>query len=138
MPLFPSHEWMAAYCAELAAHPDADDVAGALDGVYRFVVEPGGPLRERHTYNIAVRPSPDGEAPTVELVGDEATPRLTLAADYPRWRQLVLGQLDVAMAVMLRRVKVSGDLSRLVGSVSSAQPLVQALQRIDTQWLEER
>lgn len=135
MPLFPSEEWMDEFCTHLAAHPEAGEVASALDGVYRFVIEPGGPLAERHTYDVAITPAADGA--DVAVVSDDSHPRLTMTTDYRRWQQLVRGELDVGMAVMLRRLKISGDLSRLMGNVSSARPLVDALSSVQTTWLED-
>lgn len=135
MPLFPSEEWMDEFCTHLAEHPEAKSVASALDGVYRFVVDPGGPLNQRHTYDVAIKPADDGAE--VGVVAAAGNPRLTLTTDYRRWQQLIRGELDVAMAVMLRRLKISGDLSRLMGNVSSATPLVEALGSVETIWLEE-
>ena len=134
MPVFPSEEWMDEFCERLAGHPEAGEVATALDGVYRFVIEPGGPLAERHTYNVSITPSGDGADVAVVQDGE---PRLTMTTDYRRWQQLVRGELDVAMAVMLRRLKISGDLSRLMGNVSSARPLVDSLGGVNTTWLED-
>ena len=136
MPVFPSEEWMAEFCRRLEDHPDAAEIAGALDGVYRFVVDPAGPLEERHVYDVAIRPS--GGGADVAVVDDGASPRLTMTTDYRRWQQLVRGELDVGMALMLRRLKVSGDLSRLIGNVASARPLMDSLNAVDTEWLEEQ
>lgn len=137
MPVFPSDEWMAEFCERLEAHEESNDVAHALDGLYRFVVDPGGPLDEQHVYDIVIRP--DGKGAEVYLAdGDhDEKPRLTMTTDYRRWQQLVRGELDVGMAVMLRRLKVSGDLTSLMGNVSSARPLMDALHEVDTTWLEE-
>ena len=136
MPVFPSDDWMAEFCQRLESHPDAEQIAAALDGTYRFVVEPAGPLDERHTYDIAIGPT-DAGAEVVLVESDGTKPRLTLTTDYRRWQQLVRGELDVGMAVMLRRLKVSGDLSSLMGNVSSAGPLLDALHEVDTTWLED-
>lgn len=135
MPVFPSEEWMAEFCRRLEDHPDAADIAAALDGVYRFVVDPAGPLEERHVYDVAIRPSAGGAG--VEIVDDGTDARLTMTTDYRRWQQLVRGELDVGMALMLRRLKVSGDLSQLIGNVSSARPLMDSLSAVETVWLEE-
>lgn len=135
MPVFPSEEWMAEFCQRLADHPDAGDIATALDGTYKFVVDPAGPLDQRHEYEVEVRP--DGGAAAVGVVDSGANPRLTLTTDYRRWQQLIRGELDVGMALMLRRLKVSGDLTRLIGNVNSAGPLLDALSAVDTVWLEE-
>lgn len=135
MPVFPSSEWMDAFCAHLESHPQAAEVAEGLDGVYRFVIDPAGPLDQRHTYDVAITPTGDGA--DVAVVAAQDKPRLTLTTDYRRWQQLVRGELDVGMAVMLRRLKVSGDLSSLMGNVSTAKPLVESLHAVETVWLEE-
>jgi hypothetical protein len=136
MPVFPSEEWMAEFCRHLADHPDAAAIAEALDGVYRFVVDPGGPLEERHSYDVAIYP--DGGGADVGVVDGGDDPRLTMTTDYRRWQQLVRGELDVGMALMLRRLRVSGDLTRLIGNVSSAGPLLDSLSEVDTVWLEDQ
>ena len=135
MPVFPSDEWMEEFCERLESHPEAPALAGALDGVYRFVIDPAGPLQERHSYDVAMRNT--GGAAAVSLTDGEQSPRLTMTTDYKRWQQLIRGELDVGMAVMLRRLKVSGDLGSLLGNVSSAGPLLEALHGVETTWLEE-
>jgi hypothetical protein len=134
VPVFPSEQWISAFCAELAADPDAGSVAAALDGVYRFVIEPAGPLPERHSYDVAIRPAGDG-ADVTPVPHSPDVPRLTLTADYERWRQLVRGELDIPIAVMLRRLRLSGDLGALTGRMGSAKPLLRALGAVPTQWL---
>lgn len=135
MPVFPSSEWMDEFCARLASHPQAGDVAAGLQGVYRFVVDPGGPLEQRHSYDVSITASNGGA--DVAVLDGPGQPRLTLTTDYRRWQQLVRGELDVGMAVMLRRLKVSGDLSSLMGNVGTARPLVESLHAVETVWLEE-
>jgi hypothetical protein len=134
MPTFPSSEWMDAYCEELAAHPDAARAADALDGVYRFVVEPDGPLGERCSFDVSILPS-DGGAEVTRIVDGSGDPRLTMTAKYGRWRQLIRGELDIAMAMMLRRLRISGDVATLRRRLSDAAPLTDALRRVETQWL---
>lgn len=135
MPQFPSEEWMDAFCVELAEHPRAGEIAPALDGVYRFVVEPAGPLTQTQRYDVEIRPDENGGARVAQLDAPHPSPRLELRADYERWRQLVTRKLDVGMAIMLRRLKVSGDIMALRRDVSSATPLMDALSSVDSQWL---
>jgi len=135
VPLFPSAEWMAEFCRRLAAHPDADDLARALDGIYEFIIDPAGPLTVQHRYRLAIRST--GAGAQITPVNGAPESRLTITADYSRWRQLISGQLDIGMAVLLRRVRVSGDLSGLTSQLSSAQPLVQALSSVPTEFLDQ-
>lgn len=132
MPVFPSREWMHEFCDRLGQHPEAYNVAVALDGTYRFVIQPAGPLPERHAYDVLIAPGPE-----LRLLDEPVEdPTLELSADHERWRQLIQGKLDVRMAVMLRRLKVRGDLSRLIGRLDSTGPLVDALGQVRTEWLD--
>ncbi len=142
MPTFPTRDWMREFCGHLAVHPDAKQVAEALDGDYRFVIDPAGPLEERHSYDVRIAPAEGADAgrPEVRLLdgGDgEVQPTLELIANHDRWRQLIKGELDVGMALMLRRVKVRGDTSRLIGRLGSSKTLMGALGQVQTEWLDE-
>ena len=137
MPVFPSDEWMAEFAERLESHPEAGDIATALDGVYRFVIEPAGPLADRHVYDLSIAAADGGAVVEVLDGGAGGNPRLTITTDYKRWQQLIRGELDVGMAVMLRRVRVSGELTRLIGSVSSGGPLLDSLHDVETVWLED-
>ena len=147
MPQFPSAAWIDAFCEHLEAQEGIGDVAPALDGVYRFVIEPAGPVSDRHVYDVEIRPDGNGGASASRrngvVPGAAATPngdhapRLTLTAGYDRWQQLITGKLDIAMALMLRRLRVSGDLGALTRDVGTAKPLMNALRGVDTAWPEE-
>lgn len=135
MPVFPSEDWVQALCERIEEHPEAGGTAAMLEGVYRFVIEPAGPLTVRHVYAIGIGPDDNGGATATAVpVGDDV--RLELRADYHNWRRLISGQLDLGMAVMFRRLKVSGDVATLTRNLSTARPLADALGSVDTVWLE--
>lgn len=136
VPTFPSRDWMVQLCERVEAHPHADSLADALEGIYAFVVEPAGPVRQRWRYDLLIRPLDSGEAGAHAEVLDDpgGDPRLMLTARFDRWWQLINGELDPRMAIMLRRLKVSGDLKNVSRQLSSATPLLDALGQVDTQW----
>lgn len=139
MPLFPSQEWMEDFADRLATHPGAGPTAQALDGVYRFVIVPAAGLGEQHRYDVEIRPADDGGGPRVTpLDAPVDAPRLTITAGYDRWQQLLRGELDLPMAVLLRRIKVSGDLGALTSQGSSTRPLLDALSGVDSTFLPSR
>lgn len=136
MAVFPSPEWFDAFCRELARHPSAPRIAEALDGVYRFVVEPAGPVSERHSYDVSI--GVEDTSPQIRRLPDPVDqPRLTVTATFDRWRQLIQGEMGLAMAVMLRRVRVAGDLAGLQRRMSDTQPLADALQQVETTWPQD-
>lgn len=141
MPVFPSAQWIDEFCTQLAAHPQAVHLADSLAGTYRFVIDPGGPLTHAHVYSLEIRPSQNGAPPHISAREDVGRtgekPELTLTASYPYWRKLIAGTLDVGMALILRRIKVGGNLQRLTSRLSSAQPLLDTLHAVHTVWLED-
>lgn len=133
MPTFPSREWMEDLCRHVADHEQAASLAEALDGVYAFVIEPDGPVRETHRYDLAIHPG-DGGVRAEVLDEPVSDPRVQLTARFDRWWKLVNGEMDPGTAVMLRRLKVSGDLWRVGRQLSSTKPLLEALSRTPAQW----
>ena len=136
MPVFPSSAWIDAFCQQLAAQPRAGSAARVLGGVYQFVVDPAGPLPDQHVYavSLAVR---NGEA-DVARVDPESPSRVGVRTDYERWQQLLLGRLDLGRAMLLGRIRISGDLGALLNAQSDLHVLVDALRAVDTVWLEAR
>jgi len=135
VPVFPSTEWMDAFCAELVAHPRAADAATRLRGVYRFVVEPGGPLVDRHTYEISLVPT--GPGVRAHRVDGSAAPRVVVVTDYGRWRQLLEGRLNLGTAMLFGQLRISGDMAALMGSRGEVDVLIDALRKVDTVWLDD-
>lgn len=134
MPLFPSTEWIDAFCDELEAHPRAPHAAANLGGVYRFVIDPGGPLPEQHTYEVSLGVA-DGGA-SVRRVTGTASPRVTVRTDYGRWRKLLEGELDLGPAMLLGRIRITGDLAALLAARDDVDVVVDALRAVDTTWLD--
>ena len=134
VPTFPSAEWIEDFCRELAVHPRAAHAAATLGGVYRFIIEPGGPLTERRQYDVALSVS-DGGA-TVRRVDRAEQVRVTVRTDYPRWQQLLRGELDLGPAMLFGRVRISGDLAALLNARDDVDVVFDALRAVDTEWLE--
>lgn len=134
VPVFPSSEWMDVFCAELAAHPRAADAVARLEGVYRFVVDPAGPLIDRHTYEVLLAMA--GTGVTAGRVEGTAAPRVVVRTDYGRWRQLLEGRLNLGPAMLFGHLRISGDMAALLGSRGDVDVLMDALRGVDTIWLD--
>jgi SCP-2 sterol transfer family len=135
VPVFPSTEWMDAFCAELVAHPRASDAVTRLRGVYRFVVDPGGPLAARHTYEILLAVV-DSAVRADRLEDGRASPRVVVQTDYGRWRQLLEGRLNLGPALLFGHLRISGDMGALMDSRGDVEVLMEALREVDTIWLD--
>lgn len=135
MPTFPSSAWIDAFCDELAAHPRAADAATSLGGIYRFVVDPGGPLADRHQYQVVLGIA-EGRVRVQRLDEPDAAARVAVRTDYPHWQQLLRGQLDLGRAMIFGRIRVSGDLPALLSARGDVDVVMDALRAVDTVWLE--
>jgi putative sterol carrier protein len=133
VPVFPSEEWVDEFCERFDAHPQAAETASALDGVYRFTVEPSDELSRRVSYDVQIAPSQRPYATRLQAPAER--PRLVIAADYRRWSQLIRGQLNVGWAYALGRVRIAGDLAAVRSELAGAGPLVDSLNRVETEWL---
>jgi len=136
VPVFPSAEWIDAFCERLASHPRAAHAATSLGGIYHFVVDPSGPLHESHRYAVLL--AVDGGDTRVHRVGHDVPPRVTVKTDYERWRQLLRGQLDLGPAMLFGRIRIAGDLAALLNARDDVDVVVDALRGVDTIWLEAR
>ncbi len=134
MPVFPSEEWMEAFCAEFRAQPGAQRVAESLGGTYRFVIQPAGSLEQQHMYDMKIAQGANGVPDVSWSASDSAAPTLELIADYERWRQMISGTLDIPLAMMLGRIRVRGDVGRFTSRAADARPLLDAIRSVDTTW----
>lgn len=133
MATFPSPEWARLFADRLRAHPDAPALARALDGTYRFVVQPGGSVPAPASFDLEIRPAGDGADVRV-LDAPAADPRLVISADLRRWRDLIEGRLDIVVAFLLRRIRVEGDITSVRGALGDAGPLLECLRSVPTTW----
>lgn len=135
VPEFPSAEWIDAFCDQLAGHPRAAHAARFLGGVYRFVVDPGGPLGQGHQYQVLLAAS-EGRARVARTDDPGLRARVGVRTDYPHWQQLLRGQLDLGRAMVFGRIRVSGDLAALLNARNDLHVVVDALRAVETVWLE--
>ncbi len=134
MPVFPSTEWIDEFCQQLATHPRSADVAHNLGGVYRFVVDAGGVISERQTYEVLL--SVDEGTARAEQITAATSPRITVRTDYRHWWQLLNGKLDLGQAMLFGRLRVSGDVAALLSARGDVDVVIDALRGVDTEWLE--
>ncbi len=134
MPVFPSTQWIDEFCHQLTLHPRAADAARTLGGVYRFVVDPGGVIVERQTYEVLI--ALDGHETRAEQVFGSQAPRITVRTDYQRWRQLLVGKLELGPALLFGRLRVTGDVAALLAADGGVDVVLDALRGVDTVWLD--
>ena len=129
--LFPSAEWV----AQLQTVVNKDEAYAASaktwEGDFYFVVEPGPGVREPVKFYLDLWHGKCREAHIV--TGKEAKqPEFVISGTIETYRKVFQKQLDPIQALMTRRLKVQGNMMKIMRSVKATLDLVNCCSLIDT------
>ena len=138
MALFPGEEWWSAYVERINASDDYRAAAADWEGDITFVFEAepdkGVPLDVwawmdlRHGVcrrGAFVPAAEGGRAPFV------------IRAPYTRWKQVIRKELDPIKGMMQGKLKLRGDLPKILRYVSAATELVNIAGTVPTEFVDE-
>jgi len=130
-------EWTAALCAAIESDAEYRAVAAKWTWPVALVLEPAPEIG--YPESVAVELALDrGHCLGAELrTPDAVTAPFVLTADYPTWKAVVHGDLDLIGAVMHRRIKVEGSLVTLMLHTKAAIALVACARRVPTHFPDE-
>jgi putative sterol carrier protein len=138
MPEFPSPEWLAEYVERINASPAYREAAATWEGDVAYVIEPE-PDRGVAQEVVAWLDLWHGECRGARIVtaeeGEKA--RFVIRAPYSRWKEVIRKELDPVKGMMQGKLKLKGDLPKIVRYVKAANELVNLAQTVDTQFLDE-
>jgi hypothetical protein len=135
---FASKAWLDAVVAALTRQPDlARAMSGLGDDAGLVVERDAGFPREVAAYGRNA-----GGRIEARLLADpddllELEPAYVARARYGLWKQLLAGTLDPVKAATSGRLKVQGDLERLVRQASFRYVIDGALREIETEFPDE-
>jgi hypothetical protein len=136
--IFASRPWLDALVAALNRQPDlAKAIFGLGEDAGAVVERDVGFPREVAAYGRNV-----GGRVDARLLDDadgllELEPAYVVRAPYGLWKQLLRGTLDPVKAAMSGRLKVEGDLERLVRQASFRYVTDAALRELETEFPDE-
>lgn len=139
MPEFPTDEWFQAFIAQINGSKEYSAYAETWEGDVVILVEA----------------EPDKGVPTdvyglLDLwhggcrgggVVDEARGRsaeFLVRAPYSRWKDVILGDLEPIKALMQGKLRVRGDLPKILRYVKGTQELANLTTEVDTSFPDER
>jgi putative sterol carrier protein len=138
MPMFASQAWFEAFRDEINASDHYRESAADWEGdiAFRVVAEPDSGVPEDlwgyldlwHGTCRGARAIAPGEA-------DGAA--YTLTAPYSRWKDVVHGDLDPIKGMMQGKLRVRGDLPKIVRYVKAANELVRLTGLVETEFPDE-
>lgn len=138
--LFPSQDWAEAYRVAINSNP-AYQAAGKewTHGVVAMVVkaDPGLGIPEDIGMWLDVH---EGTCRACRIVSaaEAQTAPFVIVSDYPRWKQVILKQVDPIKAMMQGKLKLTkGHMPTIVRYVNSSRELVESTSRVDTKFRDE-
>ncbi len=129
--LFGSEEWIQSYKDEVNSSGRYKKVAGNWEGDFYFVILADGLMDRDVIYYVDLW---HGECRQACLVENESDyrPAFRLESDASNWRAIVNKKLDPIQGMMTRRIKLQGDMSKIMRYVPAAQELVNCATRVPT------
>lgn len=129
--LFGTDAWIQRCREEINQSARYKTVAATWEGDFFFVILPDGLMEQRAVYYLDLW---HGECRHACLVADESdfTPAFRLESDAINWRAIVTKKLDPIQGMMTRKIKLQGDMARIMRHVPAAQELVDCATRVPT------
>jgi putative sterol carrier protein len=138
VPTFPTDEWFQALVTLINASEEYRDAAAGWEGdiAFQILAEPDRGFPETVWGYLDLW---HGTCRGGGVVSDTqaATAAYTLTAPYTRWKDVVLGDLDPIKGMMQGKLRVRGDLPRIVREVRAASELVRLTGEVDTVFVDE-
>ena len=133
---FPSDEWIKALCAQLNTSESYREAAKTWEGDFIFVVEPAGKLKETvYLYMDLWHGGCRGAYQVKSL--DEKDAAFYMIAPADTWRKVIEVKLDPLKGLMTRKLKLKGNMAKIMSSVKAAQELVRCCTQVETAFIAD-
>jgi putative sterol carrier protein len=132
---FISDEWIKALQKEVNASEAYRQAARNWEGDFYFYVTPGGSIKEQSAFYMDLW---HGECRDAFLVTDESTkdPVFKMSASLDVWKKVIAKELDVIQGLLIRQIKLKGNMAMIMRNVKAAQELVECCTRVETEFPE--
>ncbi len=135
---FPSAEWVEALKDVINSSEAYRSAAKTWEGDFFFVIEPDSTttFTEPVTLYMDLWHGECRDAYVVENPKEHKQPEFVISAPYSVWKQVVTAKLDPIQAMMTRKLKLKGNLMKIMRSVKAANELVRCCTQVPTEFPE--
>lgn len=129
-----SEEWVKEFCKALNNNPNYKEAAAWWTGDMLLDIQPSDPLDHNVKVFLGLY---KGDCTGTYLVeeGDEPETEFILAGPYENFVKVAKGELDTIQGVMSGKLKLTGNMAKLMRATRAAQEIVNSLQKIETEFL---
>ena len=128
---FPSNEWAKEYASQLNASEAYERSAKDWEGDFVFTVEADDLLPETAYLFIGLY---HGKCTDAVLIAseDEREAQFIIRASATNWRKVIEGKLDPIPGMMTRKLKLQGDMMKVMRYPKAAKEMVNCVSRVPT------
>jgi putative sterol carrier protein len=129
---FGTDAWVQAYIEKLNANKAYEESAITWEGDFLFIITPKGNLDHEVRFYIDLW---HGKARNGRGLseGEEVEAAFVVSGDWGNWEKIVDAKLDPIKALMTRKLKLKGDMKKVMRAVKAAQNLVKTIAMVDTE-----
>ena len=130
---FPSDEWIKELSRQLNASESYERSAKDWEGDFWFLVEPDEAYAETAHLYLGLH---HGKSPDAAMEPDQTSRQaeFRLSAPFGTWRQVIEGKLDPIQGMMMRRLRLEGNLTKIMRYPRAAKEIVSCCALIPTDW----
>ncbi|MFX1511053.1 MAG: SCP2 sterol-binding domain-containing protein [Promethearchaeota archaeon] len=134
--LFPSEEWLAEYVKKINENPEYEKAAKDWEGDFLWVLEPDGtePEEFRGQMITTYYDLWHGQCRKAFLVTPEIPEPKTeyiISGEYSIWVKMLKGELSAFKAIMMRKLKVKGNLAKIMRANKATMELNRSARMIE-------
>lgn len=130
---FPSGAWIEELSRRLNESESYERSAKDWEGDFLFVVEPDEDYDDTAYLFLGLHHGKSTGAARVASE-DEREVEFRIRAPYGVWRRVIEGDLDPIRGMMTRRLKLSGNLMKVMRYPKAAQEIVSCCAEVPTDW----
>ena len=135
--LFGTDEWIKAFMAKINENEAYAKSASDWEGDFYFVITPDKMYDDVATYYADLW---HGKCRDACLVEDESqfSPAFRLETSDVNWKAIIDKKLDVIQGLLTRKIKLKGNMAKIMRSVKAAQDLVNCTTLVPTEFPLEK
>jgi len=130
---FPSDEWIKELARQLNASEAYEKSAKDWEGDFVFVVEPDEAYPNTAYLFLGLY---HGKSTNAAMIGSETErpAEFIIRAPFSTWRQVIEGKLDPIQGMMTRKLKLQGNMMKVMRYPKAAKEIVSCCALVPTDW----
>ena len=129
----PSDEWIKEFGKQVNSSKAYEESAKDWEGDFIFIMEADNTLPKTVYFFVGLLHGKSTDTALVESE-DVRPAQFKLAASFATWRKIIEGKLDPIQAIMTGKLKLKGNLAKVLRYPKAAKELVNCVMQVPTEF----